>query len=84
MGCYPVSFGGAAGTDEIADFRSRLKLLAEENAIRYEAVDRRGDTRIGICKIANLKFEETANPRTIRFSGWLIRSFDESSATWSL
>jgi hypothetical protein len=75
-GSFAVSFGGAARRDEIAQIQRRLKLLAEQNALPYEAVDKNGVGSTGICNMKNLKFQETpSNPALIRFSGLLVHPF---------
>ena len=75
-GSFEVSFGGAARRDEIAQIQKKLKLLAEEKALPYEAVDKNGIGTTGICNMKNLKFQETpSNPALIRFSGLLVHPF---------
>jgi len=76
FGPYPVTFGGVIGWDEAPNLVSKLKLLAEQRAIHYEAVDRQGMSSSGICNLINLKFERTATkPPRIRFSGQLAHPF---------
>ena len=75
-GSFAVSFGGVARRDEVEQMLKRLKLLAEQSAIPYEAVDKNGVESIGICNIRNLKFGETpGNPGLTRFSGRLVHPF---------
>jgi hypothetical protein len=76
IGSYPVSFGGVLQRDEGANLIKKLKLLAEEKGIPYDAVDKDGVALTGICKIVNLKFEATStNPPMVRFSGRLAHPF---------
>jgi hypothetical protein len=73
---YPVSFDGVARQDEGIEIRRRLRQVAQERAIPFEAADKNGVVSVGICDIKDLKFEETrTNPPLIRFSGRLIRPF---------
>jgi hypothetical protein len=75
-GYFAVSFGGVAPRDEVLEILRRLKLLSQENAIPYEAVDKNGVESTGICNLKDLKFGETpANPNVIRFSGRLVHPF---------
>ena len=75
-GPYPVSFGGVISEDGAPDLMRKLKLLAEQRAIRYEAEDRDGITSSGICNLIHLKFEKIASrPPRIRFSGQLAHPF---------
>jgi len=75
-GTFAVSFGGVARRDEVTEMLKKLKLLAEERAVPYEAVDKNGVESTGICNIKNLKFGETpADPDLIRFSGRLVHPF---------
>ncbi|MGA2238242.1 MAG: hypothetical protein ABSG74_03430 [Candidatus Bathyarchaeia archaeon] len=72
----PVSFDGVARQDDGIEIRRRLRLVAQERAIPYEAADKNGVISAGICNIKDLKFEETrTKPPLIRFSGRLIRPF---------
>jgi len=76
IGPFPVSFGGIARGDEAIAIQKRLRLLAEERAIVYEAVDRNGFSSTGICDIKDLKFQETSTrPVMIKFSGRLVHPF---------
>ena len=76
IGPFPVSFGGVAGREEGAQIRKRLRLLAEEKAIPYDAVDKNGVASSGLCNIRDLKFEERpTTPGLIRFSGRLVHPF---------
>jgi hypothetical protein len=76
VGSFPVSIGGIARGEEAQNIRKRLKLLAEERAIWYEAVDKNGVFMTGICTIKDLKFEETpTSPVLIKFSGRLVHPF---------
>jgi hypothetical protein len=76
FGPYPVSFGGVIGWDEAPDLVRSLKLLAEQMALHYEAVDRDGLSSSGLCNLIHLKFERTATPPPrIRFSGQLAHPF---------
>ena len=76
IGSYPVSFGGVVQRDEGANLIKKLKLLAEQRGIPYDAVDKDGVALTGICRIVNLKFEATStNPPMIRFSGRLAHPF---------
>lgn len=76
IGSYPVSFGGVVRGDEGAQLIRKLKLLAEERGIPYDAVDKDGVATTGICTIVNLKFENTTtDPPMIRFSGRLAHPF---------
>jgi hypothetical protein len=75
-GSFAVSFGGVARRDEVTQMMKELKLLAQENAVPYEAVDKNGIESTGICNIRNLKFGATpADPNLIRFSGQLVHPF---------
>jgi hypothetical protein len=75
-GTFAVSFGGVARRDEVTEMLKKLKLLAEERAVPYEAVDKNGVESTGICNIKNLKFGETpADSDLIRFSGRLVHPF---------
>jgi hypothetical protein len=76
IGPFPVAFGGIARGDEALAIRKRLKLLAEERAVSYEAVDKNGLPSTGICDIKDLKFQETSTrPIMIKFSGRLVHPF---------
>lgn len=76
IGPYPVSFGGVVGLEEGTDLVRKLKLLAEERGLQYEAVDKDGVGSTGICTLIHLKFERTAtHPPMIRFSGQLAHPF---------
>ena len=76
IGSSPVSFGGVAYGDEGESIRRKLTLLGEEKAIVYEAIDQNGLTSNGLCKIEELKFEETPTfPIRIKFSGNLTHPF---------
>ena len=76
IGPYPISFGGVVQRDEGANLIKKLKLMAEQRGIPYEAVDKDGVALTGICRIVNLKFEATStNPPMIRFSGRLAHPF---------
>jgi DNA-binding response OmpR family regulator len=71
-----VSFGGVAYGEEGDSLRKRLRLLSEERGLLYEAVDQNGMESSGMCKIENLKFEETPTlPVRIRFSAQLSDPF---------
>ncbi len=73
---YSVSFDGVSLQNAGVEIRRRLRLLAQERAISFEAVDKNGAMSVGICDIKDLKFEETrTKPPLIRFSGRLIRPF---------
>ena len=75
-GPYPVSFGGVIGEDDAQDLMRKLKLLAEQRAIRYDAEDKDGVTSSGICNLIHLKFERILTPPPrIRFSGQLAHPF---------
>ena len=75
-GPYPVSFGGVIAEDDAQDLMTRLKLLAEQTAIRYDAEDRSGVSSSGICNLIHLKFERILTPPPrIRFSGQLAHPF---------
>lgn len=75
-GPYPVSFGGVIGVSEGKELMRRLRLLAEERAIHYDAEDREGMSSTGICNLTHLKFEILASPPPrIRFSGDLAHPF---------
>jgi hypothetical protein len=75
-GYFAVSFGGVARGEEATELVKRLKLIAQESAIPYEAVDKNGVESTGICNLKNLKFAETpAKPNMIRFSGRLVHPF---------
>lgn len=72
----PVSFDGVAPQDDGVEIRRRLRLVAQERAIPFEAVDKNGVTSVGICNVKDLKFQEiVAKPPLIRFSGRLTRPF---------
>lgn len=76
IGPYPVAFGGAVSMDEAPDLMRKLKLLAEQRAIRYEVVDKDGVSSDGICNLIHLKFARTATqPPLIRFYGQLAHPF---------
>jgi hypothetical protein len=76
IGPFPVAFGGIARGEEGIAIRKRLRLLAEERAVTYEAVDKNGISSTGICDIKGLKFEETpTRPAMIKFSGRLVHPF---------
>jgi len=76
IGSSAVTFGGVARGDEAARIRKRLRQLAEERAIPYDAVDKNGTASTGICDIKDLKFEETSTtPVMTRFSGRLVHPF---------
>jgi hypothetical protein len=76
VGSFPVSFGGVARGEQAEDIRKKLKLLAEERAILYEAIDKNGVFLTGLCNIKDLKFEETpTTPVLIKFSGRLVHPF---------
>ena len=76
IGPFPVAFGGIARGDEALAIRKRLKLLAQERAVSYEAVDKNGLPSTGICDIKDLKFQETSTrPTMIKFSGRLVHPF---------
>jgi len=76
IGSSPVSFGGVAYGEEGESMRKRLKVLGEEKAVLYEAVDQNGLSSNGLCKIEELKFEETPTfPIRIKFSGNLTHPF---------
>ena len=76
IGSYPVSFGGVVRGDEGLGLLKRLKLLAEQRGIPYDAVDKEGIGSTGICKVVNLKFERTStDPPMVRFSGRLAHPF---------
>jgi hypothetical protein len=75
-GSFAVSFGGAARRDEIAQIQRKLKILAEQSALPYDAVDKNGVGSTGICNLKNLKFQVApSNPAIIRFSGLLVHPF---------
>ena len=76
FGPYPVSFGGMIGGDEASELVRKLRLLAEQRAIRYEAVDNEGLSSEGICNLVHLRFERiAAHPSLTRFSGQLAHPF---------
>jgi hypothetical protein len=75
-GYFAVSFGGVARREEATQLQKRLKLVSQESAIPYEAVDKNGVESTGICNLKDLKFVATrANPNMIRFSGRLVHPF---------
>ena len=75
-GYFAVSFNGVAPREEATEMLRRLKLIAQESAIPYEAVDKNGIESTGICNLKDLKFGETpANPNMIKFSGRLVHPF---------
>ena len=76
IGPFPVAFGGVARGEEAERIRKKLRLLAQERAVPYNAVDKNGIISDGICDIKDLKFEETpTTPIMIRFSGRLVHPF---------
>jgi hypothetical protein len=76
VGPFPVAFGGIARGEEGIAIRKRLRLLAQERAVAYEAVDKNGISSTGICDIKDLEFEETSTrPVMIKFSGRLVHPF---------
>lgn len=76
IGPYPVAFGGVIGEDDAEELTRALKLLAEQRALHYEAVDTEGVSSSGICNLIHLKFERTVTkPPMIRFSGQLAHPF---------
>ena len=75
-GYFAVSFSGVAPREEATEMLRRLKLIAQESAIPYEAVDKNGIESTGICNLKDLKFGGTpANPNMVRFSGRLVHPF---------
>jgi hypothetical protein len=75
-GYFAVSFSGVAPREEATEMLRRLKLIAQESAIPYEAVDNNGIESTGICNLKNLNFGETpANRNMIKFSGRLVHPF---------
>jgi hypothetical protein len=76
VGPFPVAFGGIVYGDKADTILRQLKLLAEEKAIPYEAMDHHGVESRGLCDIKDLKFEEiTTSPVLVRFSGRLAHPF---------
>jgi hypothetical protein len=75
-GPHPVSFGGVISAIEAPELMRSLKLLSQQTAIHYDAVDREGTSSKGICNLTHLKFENIASPPPrIRFSGQLTHPF---------
>ena len=76
IGPFPVSFGAIVWGDQGEDIRRRLRLLAEQKALSYDAVDKHGLSSSGLCEIRDLKFEDVStDPITIRISGRLVHPF---------
>ena len=76
IGPFPVSFGAVIWGEDGPAIQRRLKLLAEQKALPYEAIDNHGLSSSGLCEIRDLKFEETpTEPAMIKISGRLVHPF---------
>ena len=76
IGPFPVTFGAVVWGEEGEAIRRRLRLLAEQKALPYEAVDKHEFSSSGLCEIRDLKFEETpTEPVMIKISGRLVHPF---------
>jgi len=76
IGPLPISFGAAVWGKEGQEIQRKLKLLAEQKALPYDATDKQGLSSAGLCEIKDLKFENTnTEPAMIKFSGKLAHPF---------
>ena len=67
-----VSFGGALVGEKDRETRSELRKLARLRAFPFEAIDRNGLGRTGICNMKDLKMIGHGSP-VVKFSGRLVR-----------
>jgi len=76
IGPFPVTFGAMLWGDEGEAIQRRLRLLSQQKALHYDAVDKNGLYSTGLCEIKDLKFEKVStDPITIRVSGKLAHPF---------
>jgi len=76
IGPFPVTFGAVVWGDEGGAIARRIRLLAEQKALSYDAEDKHGLTSAGLCEIRDLKFEQTStDPIMIKISGRLVHPF---------
>jgi hypothetical protein len=76
IGPFPVTFGAIVWGDDGEAIARRIRLLAEQKALTYDAVDKNGLSSSGLCEIRDLKFEKTStDPIMIKITGRLVHPF---------